>query len=207
MIWYKRSRLGKSFYDYILIPHPDIVFDFSWREADQRRNIKAALMTHCRDGITRFWSQSDLGHGFQSFSLAGAIDTTNQGLVNPSPTLENHALKHYPVQWLTGKALSSALVTQRELFDFKESLHEKLNTKLLDTIHEFPDMIFQISSNGTMSIWGIQGLGLDPHRVTKINLIFRTESCIPANQASFFQNYVTSVHLKSSLLMLSLIHI
>lgn len=120
--------------------------------------MKPALLTTSQDSITRLWSQSDAGTGFQFFSLSGSINPKSHIFLSSSPVkAPKEAITKRRTHWLTGKALQSAILLQKELQTFKESIHQNnAGAKLLDTLKEFPDMIFEISENGTMAIWGIQ---------------------------------------------------
>jgi hypothetical protein len=182
----KPNLVSLPFYDYILLPHPKSIIDFEWREPDSHRDqLKAALLTTCVDSVARLWSQSELGHGFQNFNLAGVIDPSGHIFGNRSPERGTQKVPSV-LHWLTARAFHEALTMSNKALNFKETLNQRVNTKLLDTLLEFPDMLFEITANGTMVIWGIQGLGMSPHRVTKVNLILRSEGTVPKEDFGFF---------------------
>lgn len=153
--------------------------------------MKCAILTLSQDNIARLWSQTEAGYGFQSFDLAGIIDPKSHVFVNAAPEIKLDK-RLSSIHWLTGRALSSAMELNSHVRTFKETLNQTINNKLSDTLQEFPDLLFEITASGTMVIWGVQGLGASPHRVTKVHLIMRTENTVPKQDCDFFGSLMTS---------------
>jgi WD40 repeat protein len=181
MVWYKRLH---SYFDFVFLPHVREVVHFEWRTSDGKdssRRTRNAVMTLSHDNIARLWTEADQGYGFSSFDLAGVIDPAKHLYANAG---EDAPIAH--IHWLTGRAMSSAVHLQKQIRPFKETLTQINNTKLSDTLAEFPDMAFQVKPNGSLIIWGIQGLGMNPPRVTKVALIMRTDLTVMPVDYLFF---------------------
>ncbi|KAJ3261140.1 regulator of (H+)-ATPase in vacuolar membrane [Boothiomyces macroporosus] len=154
-----------------------------WRFPSDSRLCNNALMTRCNDQIVRFWAQNEHGYGFYNFDLCGVVDPTT---TNQSSVLSNQ----YSISclhWLTGKALADALRTQKEIKSFRKTLISS-PSKLTDSLAEFPDMLFEVRSNGTM------GLASIPSRVTKINTIMVSERTVQESDFAFFGNPIHSFY-------------
>ncbi|KAJ3323371.1 regulator of (H+)-ATPase in vacuolar membrane [Boothiomyces sp. JEL0866] len=189
IVWYYRTSTYKSSYDFIILPHPKNIIDVEWRYPSDSRQCNNALMTRCSDQIVRFWSQNNHGYGFYNFDLCGVIDPTTS---TQSSALSNQ-FSISCMHWLTGKALGDALRTQKEIKSFRKTLISS-PSNLADSLAEFPDMLFEIRPNGTMVIWGIQGLASIPPRVTKINTIMVSERTVQDSDFPFFMNPVHSFY-------------
>lgn len=69
------------------------------------------------------------------------------------------------IHWLTGTALHQA----QKLYHQQHHVSE--NTRLADTLAEYPDLLFEITETGAIGIWGVQGLGKSPHRIAKVSYV------------------------------------
>ncbi|KAJ3274403.1 regulator of (H+)-ATPase in vacuolar membrane [Terramyces sp. JEL0728] len=146
-------------------------------------------MTRCKDQIVRFWSQIDQGYGFHHFDLCGVIDSTT----NSQSSVLSDQYSISCLHWLTGRALADVLRTQKEIKSFRKTLAPS-PSRLADSLAEFPDMLFEIRPNGTMVIWGIQGLASVPSRVTKISTIIVSEKTVQDFDYPFFSNPIHSFY-------------
>lgn len=151
MIWYK--RLHNSF-DFLLLPHNRTVLNFEWRSLDPSRDLKTTILTLSEDNIARLWTEANQGYGFYNFDLAGVIDPSRSIFGNELSKSRTVDISY--IHWLSGRAMTTAINLQKQIKPFKETLGQEQNSKLLDTLAEFPDMAYQIKPNGSMIVWGIQ---------------------------------------------------
>jgi hypothetical protein len=110
---------------------------------------------------------------------------------NPCKTASRESENNNPcktasrIHWLTGDAFSESIL--------KNDIANN-NCNLIDILNEFPDMVFQINSEGVLRIWGIQGFASTSRRVSKVNLLMK---CVPKNgafinESPFFQEEIQS---------------
>ncbi|KAI8899669.1 RAVE protein 1 C terminal-domain-containing protein [Globomyces pollinis-pini] len=190
LIWYERQNGDNFQYEFALLPHQLSIINIEWRYPCNSKQHRSAILTLCNDNIARLWAETDQGFGFHTFNLCGSIDPQKQSVGNYE-SFENN----FPVgsiHWLTGRALSTALNLEHQAQSFKKTLDHIPPSKLTDTLHEFPDMLYAIKPNGSMIIWGIQGLGSNPTRVVKIALIMKTDNTVLEVDHSFFNGMVLS---------------
>ena len=121
------------------------------------------MLTTCADNITRLWAEKNQGFGFSTFDLAAAIEPTNY-----LSTSEPESSGTF-VNWLSVPKLCDSKLLYPS---------EPTRSRLVESLKEYPDMLFQIRSNGTMIIWGVQGLGRLPPRMTKLALLFKSENVL-----------------------------
>jgi hypothetical protein len=192
MVFYHRVH---GSFDYLLLPHTQEVVNFEWR-ANWSLNEVNVLLTTSLDKIARLWTESDQGFGFKSFDLSGVIDPSRYIFGRMSSSVSEENSTPY-IHWLTGAALSDSLNTQRRSQPYEDSLVPERDSKLRETMAEFPDMVFQMQQDGSMTIWGIQGLGDHPRRITKVMVIMRTDATVMDIDFPFFNNEMMTICLKS----------
>ena len=121
------------------------------------------MLTTCADNITRLWAEKNQGFGFSTFDLAAAIEPTNY-LSTSEP--ESSGIF---VNWLSLPTLCDSKLLYKS---------DPTRSRLVESLKEYPDMLFQVRSNGSMIIWGVQGLGRLPPRMTKLALLFKCENVL-----------------------------
>jgi hypothetical protein len=153
-------------------------------------------MTICDDKLARLWCETDQGYGFRTFDLAGAVDPTKY-IFGTIPSEVNEIRASSFIHWLSGEALLEAVKSQRGYRNFHNTVSEIKNSKLQDTLLEYPDLVFQIRKNGSMLIWGIQGLGTIPRRVTKIVVLMKYDLTVTEPEIEFFDGPLSSLSISN----------
>ena len=195
IIWYRRSerlKLGNhGKYDYLLLPHQDCILNIEWRHimADkysltkQRHNTNV-LLTTCADRITRLWVEKSQGYGFSSFDLAAVIEPSKyHSTLNSVDSIGSF------VNWLT----------LPNTFDFDSEIttaKHPTRSRLYESLKEYPDMLFQVKDDGSIIIWGIQGLGKLPPRVTKVVMLMKTDHAIDVHDFEYFDCAISTVFIE-----------
>lgn len=143
------SRLKKV----SILQSTERVLYFDWRQTLDA-SAPCALLTRSAKNVTKIWQESQIDSVYKFNMLA---------VLEPGYPPRNSSLDP-PIHWLTTHAFHEAMQSQMTL-----------DLALAEMFHEFPDMLFQVSESGSMTIWGIQGLTCSVHKSARVSLILKTE--------------------------------
>ncbi|KAJ3413506.1 regulator of (H+)-ATPase in vacuolar membrane [Chytridiales sp. JEL 0842] len=117
-------------------------------------------------------------------------------------TIDNN---HLIVHWLCSEEIENAVEYRDKLEDKlvkkkrKSATSIKRSKKLRDTIRDYPDMVFCITQDGSLAIWGIQYLDGKPKRIPKVLTILKSEAAVLPADFDFFRGRIQVFHDKSRL--------
>ncbi|KAL1924188.1 uncharacterized protein VTP21DRAFT_7223 [Calcarisporiella thermophila] len=203
-VWWKDGEESDR-HSFLYLPHPKPVMNFEWRKSE--KDSDPILFTMSTDGICRIWSPTNptTPHAFQ---LSAIIDP-NQFLVtsqshstsssnSPTPATfpENPILSsHYlPIHWIPASELLDAISYASVGKDPDLVANNPQLKRLKDLSSETPDLFFQIQTDGSLAIWGIQNLGCHPLRIPKVLAVMRISQVISQTDAKFFAGRVLCFH-------------
>ncbi|KAI8610245.1 RAVE protein 1 C terminal-domain-containing protein [Chytriomyces sp. MP71] len=193
-IWYKTPTSKSvsavdmmSMYDFLYLPHPCDVTNFEWRKPKRNASIPStmvkdtgnAILTITKDSTARIWCQTLAS--FTSHTSFAALEFEMRAAIVPDlgcPTT---------LHWVQRDAVSEAMEgAMRDGGGSTAKRRKERGGVLSMTEKEYPDMVFGVSLEGGVVLWGIQGLDGVPQRIPKVMVILRTDSgVLPADYDAF----------------------
>ncbi|KAF9438201.1 regulator of (H+)-ATPase in vacuolar membrane [Entomortierella beljakovae] len=141
-----------------------------------------------RDGICRIWSPLILLQP-ESMSISAIIDP-NQWLVSQHSTTTQ-----CPIHALDGMEFAMAVeYAASKTIDKTNDANSVRLRKLKELVRDTSDLFFQIQSDGSMIIWGVQNLGQSPQRLPRVLLVLRISQAVNPLEASFFMKNIIAYH-------------
>ncbi|KAF9114391.1 regulator of (H+)-ATPase in vacuolar membrane [Mortierella sp. AM989] len=190
-VWRQHTEEAADFV-FFYLPHPRAVLNFSWRKekasstsSDSSINV---LFSMARDGICRIWSPLILLQP-ESMSICAIIDP-NQWLVS-----QHQTTAQCPIHALDGMEFAMAVeYAASKTVDKNNDANSIRLRKLKELVRDTSDLFFQIQSDGSMIIWGVQNLGQIPQRLPRVLLVLRISQAVNPLEAAFFMRNIIAYH-------------
>ncbi|KAI9006205.1 RAVE protein 1 C terminal-domain-containing protein [Gaertneriomyces semiglobifer] len=201
-IWYQNRQEGSGggpTYDFCYLPHPRTVVNVEWRKTSEKRwsvedNILKTIST---DNICRFWAPMTVSEPYR-FDLRVTIDPCDFPLTEDVDAASPRHTCH--IHWLDTEEIKKAVhaeqrTGQPSTTDSGRAGSTLLKSqKVLDTVKDYPDMLFHIQSDGSMVVWAVQGLTGQPRRIPKVLVVMKNVGTVPQSDFGFFTSKVIVYH-------------
>jgi len=211
-IWYSRSVVDSDYssigseeevntykFDFLYLSHPRSVVSFDRRKTVEknRKKINNILLTMCRDNICRLWAQSNDENNNYKFYMCKMIE----------PFCLPPSLNHTPVSepkisyvhWIDNREIHRAIYSDSiiEKNKFQKKWRQRVNgnnnknqKELKDIIKDNQDMLFHVSPDGTVIIWGVQNLNTYPLSIPHLVVLIKIPKAFSSSDYNFFRNPV-----------------
>ncbi|KAI9344199.1 RAVE protein 1 C terminal-domain-containing protein [Zopfochytrium polystomum] len=206
-------------FDFLYLRHPCVVANAEWRRPRSRNEISSnVLLTTGDDGVSRIWCQNGkvFPHQFEMRAIIDPpLDTmqeeeTRRSRINQpirgaflgdSPQYIDVPILH----WLPGAEIEAAIdYTEVKEDTFvkkkrKSATSLRRSKRLRDVMKDYPDMLFWIGFDGSITIWGIQFLNGSPRRVPKVLVVLKNNAAVLPVDYDMFRGAVQIYHDNRSL--------
>jgi len=208
-IWYSRNVVDSDYssigsednsyrFDFLYLSHPRSVVSFDWRKTVIKNSKKGnnILLTMCRDNICRLWAQCNDENNNYKFYMCKMIE----------PFCLPPSLNHTPVSepkisyvhWIDSseinRAINSDSINEKRKFQKKwiqksnDSNNNKIQKELKDIIKDNQDMLFHVSPDGTVVIWGVQNLNTYPLSIPHLVVLIKIPKAFSPSDYNFFRH-------------------
>ncbi|KAI9336294.1 hypothetical protein BDR26DRAFT_489550 [Obelidium mucronatum] len=192
-IWYTvntTSSMTKSLaYDFLYLPHAVPVSTFEWRKQNGAGtngfSSMNAILTVTADSVSRIWCQTNTSNSL-THSAARKRHNNAEFEMRASivPDLGTTSL-----HWVQGRAVAESIEGSNKETGGSFQSGKKLKGRGATAIKDYPDMLFAVGKEGSVVVWGIQGLEGHPQRVPKVVIILKTQSgVLPGDFEAFMGN-------------------
>jgi hypothetical protein len=154
-------------FNYLAHPHP--VLSFAWRKSlEPNDNV---LLTNSDDGVARIWTQC-VGSAFTPSSHSTGLTGGDSSLkflmpvrffvsayITTRPETPHNPRTPFVCHWLHSVDVTLAYLYRNLILENvhdERDLYRKKSEALKKNMREFQDMVMNVGSDGTLSIWGIQ---------------------------------------------------
>jgi len=212
-IWYVRnvvdddsssidSNRNTRRYDFLYLSHPRSVVSFDWRKTVKKNSKKNnnILLTMCRDNICRLWAQSNDENNNYKFFMSKMIEPFCLPPSLNHTTVNEQKISY--VHWIDNREIHRAVYSSNiiEKCKFQKKWNQKSNEnnedinnnkyqkELKDILKENQDMIFHVSPDGTVVIWGVQNLNAYPLSIPHLVVLIKIPKAFSPSDYNLFRN-------------------